>query len=83
MGCPLRHHLAVPHGQPVEGHREHQVGVVQQQVAVLVLGDAGDDDEAQFDVAEAFLRLGVLHHYGAAWNKNIVYNKAKDIYLNL
>ena len=73
MSGPLRHHLAMPHGEAVERHSEHQVGVVQQQVAVLVLSDAGDYDETQLDVAQTLLCLGVLHHNGAANQKELYY----------
>ena len=56
--------LPVPHGRPVELHLEHEVGVVHDGGGVLVLRQAGEDDEAEGHVVMGHVRLGVLHGDG-------------------
>lgn len=57
-------------------YSKDEVGVVQQQVAVLVLADAGQDDEAQLHVVVALLALSVLHYDGAGRREQGVISEA-------
>ena len=64
MGDLLQAALPVAHGRPVQLRLEDQVGVVHDSRGVLVLCEAGEDDEAESDVVVSHVRLGVLHGDG-------------------
>ena len=64
VGDLLHPTLPVPHGRPVQFGLEDEVGVVHDGRGVLVLGQAGEDDEAEGEVVVGNVRLGVLHGDG-------------------
>jgi len=61
VGDLLHPALPVPHGRPVQFGLEHEVGVVHDSRGVLVLGQAGQNDEAEGQVVVSDVRLSVLH----------------------